>query len=495
MTIRPALVSRRGVSVSAMPLSGWHPRTPKQKIRGNYQVAIQQAKVFVEDLQRGMFVSRLDRPWTRTPFALQGFYIRDLEEIRQLQKYCRYVYVDVVKSVGDVGVKLRKLTRAASEQQAAAAPVGRSAKRAPVVIDCKPVQISHSAYSAPASARIEAGKARQLHQRIVQGMHEVMVQVRTDRPLPTAAVGQVVDNMVDSILRSPDAFSWLARVREKDEHTYSHSIRAAIWAVVFGRHIGLKRTQLVQLGVATLLKDVGKLYLSDAVLKAENREPREELEYRRFVDCSVKVLSADPNIDREVLNIVHCHREQHDGSGYPRGLRGGQIPVLARMCGIVTYYDEATNPRGAEFPLPPSKAVAQLYALRDLAFQGQLVVEFIQSIGLYPTGTQVELSTGEVAVVVEQTYQKRLKPKVMLVTDADKKPLEKPRLFDMAADDASKQKLLDKGKKSLQEVGLITITRDLDPCRYPEIDVAAVRDQYLFSQRIPAFIARLIPQA
>ncbi|WP_078082756.1 HD-GYP domain-containing protein [Microbulbifer mangrovi] len=458
-------------------------------------MAIQQAKVFVEDLQRGMFVSRLDRPWTRTPFALQGFYIRDLEEIRQLQKYCRFVYVDVTKTVGDVGVKLRKLTRAASEQIAAQKQSqGRGTpRRVPVAINCKPVQIRHDSYAPPEPARKEAAKARQLHERIIQGMHEVMVQLKSDRPLPTAQVSQTVSQMVDSVLRSPDAYSWLARVREKDEHTYSHSVRASVWAVVFGRHIGLRRQELVQLGIATLLKDVGKLYLSDGILKAQKRDPREELEYRKFVDYSVKLLSADPNVDAQVVSIVQCHKEQHDGSGYPRGLRGGQIPVLARMCGIVTFYDEATNPRGAEFPLAPSKAVAQLYELRDCAFQEQLVLEFIQSIGLYPTGTQVELSTGELAVVLEQSHKRRLKPKVMLVTDANKKLLEKPRLFDMAADDDRKQSLVEKGKKSLRDAGFITILHDLDPVRYPQVDVAKVRDQYLFEQRLPAFIARFIP--
>ncbi|WP_348983719.1 DUF3391 domain-containing protein [Microbulbifer sp. CAU 1566] len=458
-------------------------------------MAIQQAKVFVEDLQRGMFVSRLDRPWTRTPFALQGFYIRDLEEIRQLQKYCRFVYVDVVKTVGDVGVKLRKITSAASQaaEVEKTAP-GKNSRRIPVAINCKPVQVKHNHYTAPEPARKEAVKAKELHQRILQGMHEVMVQMRSDHPLPTAQINQAMSQMVDSVLRSPDAFSWLARVREKDEETYSHSVRASVWAVVFGRHIGLRRQELVQLGVATLLKDVGKLYLSEAVLKAEKRDPRAELEYRKFVDFSVKLLSADPNIDPQVLTIVQCHKEQYDGSGYPNGLRGGQIPVLARMCGIVTFYDEATNPRGAEFPVPPSKAVAQLYDLRNSAFQEQLVVEFIQSIGLYPTGTQVALSTGEIAVVVEQSHQRRLKPKVMLVTDRAKKLLEKPQLFDMAADDDRKLALVDKGKKSLDQVGLVTITQDLDPSRFPQINVAAVRDQYLYEQRVPTFLARFLPR-
>lgn len=441
-----------------------------------------------------MFVSRLDRPWTRTPFALQGFYIRDLEEIRQLQKYCRYVYVDVVKSVGDVGVKLRKITRAAAEQSISQVlPAKGNYRQVPVAINCKPVQVRHNSYAAPEPARKEAPKARELHERIIRGMHEVVVQLKADRPLPTVQVNQTVNEMVDSVLRSPDAFSWLARVREKDEHTYSHSVRACVWAVVFGRHIGLRRMELVQLGVATLLKDVGKLYLSDEVLTAKQRNPRAELEYRKFVDYSVKLLSSDPNIDHQILNIVQAHKEQYDGSGYPRGLRGGQIPVLARLCGIVTFYDEATNPRGAAFPVPPSKAVAQLYELRNCAFQEQLVVEFIQSIGLYPTGTQVELSTGELAVVVEQSHQRRLKPKVMLVTDRDKKLLEKPRLFDMAADDDRKQALVKKGKKSLAEVGLITITQDLDPGQFPHIDVAKVRDQYLYQQRLPAFIARILP--
>lgn len=454
-------------------------------------MAIQQAKVFVEDLQRGMFVSKLDRPWTRTPFALQGFYIRDLEEIRQLQKYCRYVYVDIHKTVGDVGINLRKMTRASS-RDATVAGTAHSRQRAPVAVACRPVQISHHQYSAPAPARREAKKARQLHSRILRGMYEVMVQIQSDRPLPVQQVNRTVEEMVDSVLRSPDAFSWLARVRERDEHTYSHSVRASVWAVVFGRHIGLRRRELIQLGIATLLKDLGKLFLNDEVLRATKRDPRAELEYRKFVEHSVRLLSADPAMDPQVISIVRSHREQHDGSGYPEGLRGGQIPVLARMCGIVTFYDETTNPRGSEFPVPPSRAVSQLYELRGLAFHEQLVLEFIQAIGLYPTGTAVELSTGEVAVVLEQSYQRRLKPKVMVVLDRHKKPLPKPRLFDMAADDDRKQRLIDRGKKTLAQVGKITVVQDLDPGQLPGVNVAAVRDQYLFRRGLPAMLARLI---
>ncbi|MCX2795524.1 DUF3391 domain-containing protein [Microbulbifer thermotolerans] len=452
-------------------------------------MAIEQVKISVEDLQRGMFVSRLDRPWTQTPFALQGFYIRDLEEIRQLKKYCRYVYVDVTRSVGDAGIRLRHMASAATRNAPSAAR--RRNGRVPLAIPCRPVQVHHKAYPPPAPARGEAGRARKLQRRLMASMREVMVQIHTDRPLPVQQLNKVVEDLVDSVLCSPDALSWLARVRDKDEHTYSHSIRASIWAVVFGRHIGLRRHELVQLGTAALLKDVGKLMIADEVLQMCNRDPRSELEYRKFVEHSVKLLSAEAALDPQVINIIRCHRERHDGSGYPQGLRGDKIPVLARMCGIVTFYDEATNPRDVSVPVAPSQAVTQLYDLRDIAFQEQLVVEFIQSIGLYPTGTQVELSTGEVGVVVEQTYRQRLNPKVMVVLDSCKRPLEKMRLFDMAAENGRKQKLIERGKLSVCDK--VTIVKDVEPGTYPQVDVNAVCESYLFSrQKLPAFLSRLV---
>ncbi|WHI44560.1 HD domain-containing phosphohydrolase [Microbulbifer sp. VAAF005] len=321
-------------------------------------------------------------------------------------------------------------------------------------------------------------------------MNEVMGLVSNNRPIPVQQVNQVVEDLVESVLRSPDAFAWLARVRDKDEHTYSHSVRASIWAVLFGRHIGLSRSDLLKLGVATLLKDVGKLAIDGEVLQMKQRDPRSELEYRKFVQHSVKMLSADPEIDPKVIEVISAHCERHDGSGYPEGLRGDRISVLARMCGIVTFYDEATNPRGSSEPVAPSRAVAKLYDLRGIAYQEQLVVEFIQAIGLYPTGTQVELSTGEVGVVVEQTYDRRLRPKVMIVLDGQKQTLSKPRLCDLAEVEDREQKLIERGKMSVEEK--ISILRDIEPGAYPQVDAANIRDNYLFrGGRLGQLLTRL----
>ena len=111
-------------------------------------------------------------------------------------------------------------------------------------------------------------------------------------------------------------------------------------------------------------------------------------------------------------------------------------------------------------------------------FQEDLVVEFIRGIGLYPTGTLVELTTGEVGVVVEQNFERRLKPKVMLLLNAFKQPLRKHQLLDLAEDDIRKQALVDAGKKHITEVEKIEIAQDLEPGSYG-VDINEIRDKYL----------------
>jgi len=189
--------------------------------------------------------------------------------------------------------------------------------------------------------------------------------------------------------------------------------------------------------------------------------------------------------------VVKTHCERVDGSGFPQQLKGDKIPLLGKIAGIVSFYDFTTNPRGQAYPLSPSKAVAKLYERRGTEFQEELVVEFIRAIGLYPTGTLVELNTGEVGVVIEQNFERRLKPKVMLVLNSMKQPLDKPVLFDLAEDDRFKQALVDAGKKRQDEVDKIDIATDMEPGSY-DIDVAKIRDDYLFKKEKKGLFSRFL---
>lgn len=450
-------------------------------------MGIKQVKLDVNELTIGMYVSGLDRPWTQTPFPLQGFYIRDLGAVNQLKVLCNWVYIDTEKGRGPIEANLKTLSPVAKSKA-----TNLRERTGSFGDTIAPLKIQRGVYREVQPLKKEVKRARQLHQKVHEAVLEVVKQLE-DNQWEGASLGEtkrVASEMVDSVLRNPDAFTWLSRVQEKDEHTYSHAVRSSVWAILFGRHIGLSKRDLDVLAMGVLLKDVGKVLLDSALLEKTERTPEQEREYETFVEIGCEILRKTPNVEPRVISVVKTHCERLNGSGFPQGLVGDKIPLLGKIAGIVTYYDQVTNPRGARLPIAPSKAVAKLYELRNIQFQEELVVEFIRAIGLYPTGTLVELSTGEVAVVVEQNFERRLKPKVVVVLDSFKQPLDEILLLDLSEDDKRKQALLDSGKKNRYEIEKIEIARDLEPGSY-DVDVSNIRDQYLMTTEKKGLMALL----
>ncbi|UTF61652.1 HD-GYP domain-containing protein [Gilvimarinus sp. DA14] len=443
-------------------------------------MGIKQVKLNVNELTIGMFVSGLDRPWTQTPFPLQGFYIREMDEIRKLKSLCNHVYIDVVKGRAPVSTNLKTITPGIGG--AKSGKNGRRAEEIPVSVPVKPITVKRDQYLDVKPLKKEVKQARQLHQKVYTAVGQVLQQLDAERyhDIPVAETRKLASDMVDSVVRNPDAFTWLSRVQETDEYTYSHALRAAVWGILFGRHIGLAKRDLDILAMGVLLKDVGKTKLPRELIgKAELSEAERE-EYEKFVEFGVQILRGTEGVEPRVISVVRTHCERLNGSGFPQHLVGDKIPLLGKIAGIVTFYDTVVTPRTATVPIAPSRAVARLYELRNTLFQEDLVVEFIRAIGLYPTGTLVELSTGEVGVVVEQNFERRLKPRVMVVIDALKNALEKPYLLDLAEDDKRKQALIDAGKRTLEDAQKIEISRDLEPGSY-DVDILKIRDDYLMS--------------
>lgn len=449
-------------------------------------MGIKQVKLNVNELTIGMYVSGLDRPWSQTPFPLQGFYLRDLDEINRIKSICNHVYIDVEKGRGPVALNLKTINNAAAG--------ARKSRMAPSLVaeSVAPLKIQRELYREIQPLGKEVKRARQLHQKVYGAVIEVLDLLEKNQLHNTSLdeTRRVASEMVDSVLRNPDAFTWLSRVQEKDEYTYSHALRCSVWAILFGRHIGLSKRDLDVLALAVLLKDVGKVLLDKSLLEKNDRTEQEEQDYRAFVELGASILRQTPGVEPRVISVVKTHCERLNGSGFPSGLQGDKIPLLGKIAGIVTFYDFITNPRGSHYPIAPSRAVARLYELRNIDFQEELVVEFIRAIGLYPTGTLVELSTGEVAVVVEQNFERRLKPKVMIVADAMKSLLQAPVLLDLSEDDKRKQALIDSGKKARHEVEKVEIARDLEPGTLA-IDIASIRDQYLMQSERKGILALL----
>jgi HD-GYP domain-containing protein (c-di-GMP phosphodiesterase class II) len=243
---------------------------------------------------------------------------------------------------------------------------------------------------------------------------------------------KVAEGMVESIIRNPDALVWLAKMNDQDHYSYQHSVKASIWALVFGRHLGLNKDMLKALAMGVLLAHVGKIRLSAEVLEgvAEGRTEF-EAEYRKYVGYSMEALSTIEKLPKGVMSIVEYHQERHNGTGFPKGVTGERIPLLAKIAGLVHYYQELITPRKEELGLSPLAAVAKLYELRNISFQQDIVERFIEAVGVFPTGTLVELSSDEVAIVTGHNQDRRLLPKVIIVLDKNKQALKHGKPVDL----------------------------------------------------------------
>ncbi len=423
-----------------------------------------------------MYVCNLDRPWEQTPFPVHGFYIRDLDEVRRLKVNCNHIFIDTKKGIAPSSPQ-------ESEQV--------DGSKRPFLGKLAPLKINSSAYTDVTPLNKEMAQAQAAYDRILTELDILMSQVMTNNVGSVQRFVQASHAVVDTILSNPDAFMWLLRVKKMDDGTYYYLLRAASWAILFGRHLGLAKNDLYALCLSLLLKDIGALNLpSSLVAKKHSWNVSMSPPDIAFTitENTVNLLKAIPEIHPKVIKIIKMHYERLNGSGGPQGLEGDNIFLLSKVSAIADFYDRVSYLKGAKCAVAISKAVSHLYAVRGIQFQDDLVVEFIKSIGLYPTGTLVKLTSHEVAVVVEQNYERRLKPKVMMIIDAQGKALDKSYIVDLYEDDKQKQSLIDSGKKSIKQVNKIDIVEDIEPYDYP-IRVTKMRLEHIANNTKKSFFS------
>ncbi|MFT6888310.1 MAG: HD-GYP domain-containing protein (c-di-GMP phosphodiesterase class II) [Halioglobus sp.] len=421
-------------------------------------------KINISDLDIGMYVSGLDRPWLETPFLTQGFLIESREDIEQLREYCNYVLVDGRKSRQRSSILKRKVRKTQASPNAELVPSvgtnysGRSRIPAGQIFDNRTIKPYHD----KSDWKDERPLAQKAVDTLVEDINEIFSQVSDGGRINIIKLKKSIEPIVDSITRNPDACLWVSRLKNHDEYTYQHSLGSAIWSVSLGRQLGLPRHDLRSLAMGCMLMDVGKLRVDTKLLKAKRKLNLEETaQMAGHVSYGLDIIKESGLMNQDVIDMVAHHHERFDGTGYPNGLTENQIPAFARIAAIVDTYDAVTSQRSYAPAISPAEAIRLLYKSRDEDFQAELVEAFIQAVGIYPAGTLVELSSGEVGVVVAEYRTHRLRPKVMLLLDKAKNELPVPKVIDLQEDSAS------------DDIEALTITKGLDPDAYG-IDLSKV---------------------
>ena len=404
-------------------------------------------KVEVDKVKLGMFVAKLDRPWLETPFHFQGFWVNDLDAINHLRQFCRAVWVRTDKRGKPTDVE----DTSAVDWKDRVMKSDREAQ----VFDYLPTRPVNHIDSAAVEDEIEA--ARAARQKVCEALDEVVDDIQRGRKIAVVGLKNAVTGITESVVRNPDACMWLRLVKDRDSYTYYHLLDTSALAIAFGRHLGFSRLELADIGLGAMLIDIGKLKLpAELVRKAAPLSEIEQQEVKKHVDYSVELLHQVPDISKRVFEIVQAHHECFNGSGYPRGSAGREIPPQARMVAITDFFDAITSDRPYALAISPHDAMRRLYDECGKSFQRELVEQFIQCLGIYPTGTLVELHSGEVGIVVGQNRVRRLLPRLMLILGADKKPLANFVDIDLAT----------QANKLGDDYTAVTIKRSVEPEAY-----------------------------
>lgn len=294
------------------------------------------------------------------------------------------------------------------------------------------VEYKRPVYADRVSFEGEMPSAVKTHAQVEQVIDKIVSDVRSDLPPELDKAEEVIGLMSQSIARNPDALMWLTRLKSRDAYTYDHGLNVSIYLMAFGRHMGLPPDQIRLLGTAGLLQDIGKMKLPRELIDKQGKMTAAEYELTKtHVSLGLDMIRQSRHTSPLIHDIIEQHHERHNGSGYPHGRSGEQISMYGAMAGITDVYAAVTSMRPYGQPLSPQEALSQLFSWRGTVFNERLIEEFIQAIGVFPVGSLVELNTGEVATVVAQNRARRLRPRILLVLDANKQPYSSPIMLDM----------------------------------------------------------------
>ena len=362
---------------------------------------LKRRQVDVSQLEIGMYVCEVDRPWRETPFLFQGFPLLTVQDIRAVQECCQYVFIDEFQRV-----------KVSLMPDSAGPGAADSHKRAPLSREMQ-------------QARRNRDKSSAL-------LKEVFFDVQLGRGINTAACRETVSDNLQSLLRNESALLWLTRMKTQDEYTSQHCLSVSIMAMGFGHHLGLNNESLEQLGIAGLLHDVGKIRVDPQVLNKPGKLSAEEFEHiKQHATLGYKLLLSHRDLPSIAVDVAHGHHERLDGLGYPRGLGAAQIAYFTRIISIIDCFDAITSNRVYDRARTVKDAFKVLMDCRETHFDAELVMRFIEWLGIFPVGTLVELHTGEIGLVLEKHPKLQLRPKVAVLIDRDGQRCP-PRFLDLA---------------------------------------------------------------
>ena len=357
-------------------------------------------RIGVDKLVLGMHVKELCGSWMDHPFFRSSFVLsspKDLQTIRASS--VREVWIDSSK-----GLDVPDNVAAVSQQQ-----IDREIDEA--LESISPANLAE----APVSIEREMARAARICMQAKHAVVAMFQEARMGNAVDKGGALLLVEDISDSVSRNPYALISMARIKNADDYTYMHSVAVCAMMVALGRQLGLDDMQTRSAGMAGLLHDLGKSVMPPQILNKPGKLTEAEFAVMKSHPAQGHALLLKTQIqDQVTLDVCLHHHERVDGTGYPKGLKGDEISLLAKMGAVCDVYDAITSNRPYKAGWDPAVSLRKMAEWSKGHFDPAVFQAFVKSIGIYPVGSLVLMKSGRIGVVTEQAGNSLTTPKVKL---------------------------------------------------------------------------------
>jgi HD-GYP domain-containing protein (c-di-GMP phosphodiesterase class II) len=268
---------------------------------------------------------------------------------------------------------------------------------------------------APVPIDREMVRAAQICKQAKQAVVAMFQEVRMGNAVDTGGARRLVQDISESVSRNPLALISMARIKTADDYTYMHSVAVCAMMVALGRQLGLDDAQTRSAGLAGLLHDLGKAVMPPLILNKPSKLTEAEFGVIKSHPAEGhRMLLNGEKMDPVALDVCLHHHEKVDGSGYPKGLKGDEISLLAKMGAVCDVYDAITSNRAYKTGWDPAESLRKMAEWSKGHFDPAVFQAFVKSMGIYPVGSLVLMKSGRIGVVTEQAGKSLTTPKVKM---------------------------------------------------------------------------------
>ena len=372
-------------------------------------------QINISQLRQGMYLESLPGSWLYNPFWKTARLLSSADEIELVRKSgVSHAVIDTAKGLD----------------------VANEEAEGPTAREAAPTSPASAPRPAPAKVAVEQELkvAAQVIARSKAAVIAMFNDVRMGKAVDLSVSDRVIDDISESIARNTTALVSLVRLKNQHDYTYMHSVAVCALMIALAKQMKLSPAEVREAGTAGLLHDIGKTAVPSSILNKPGKLTDHEFEtVRQHPQAGYDLLKQAGDIGEMAMDLCLHHHEKIDGSGYPHRLKGEQISLYARMGAICDVYDAVTSDRAYKQGWPAAESIRKMASWCDTHFDAQLFRAFVKSVGIYPVGTLVRLTSGRLGVVVEQSETSLLTPRVRIFFSTRSNTHLAPVVIDLGA--------------------------------------------------------------